>query len=251
MNDKQYKRIAEEYLRGYGAQLRDELDALERGGTEHITPSLDRRVRRGIAALKRPRLIRYTGLVAACLAIALLTPFVLRLNQGRVGEQSPGIYSPNETQDGGSRAPAEPSDQAPGLSTDAPAKPGYKPGYKPGDEPGTATTAPGSEDYEVLPLSFQIPARFTVASVEQDVGRTVYHLRDDYLDDVVLTLERPVDISWIYKLVEVPVGSGFAFAGGGDGYNLLAIMDYDSDILYTLTCRFDVNTLVLLGSNIV
>ena len=244
MNDKQCIRIADEYLRQYGAQLRGELDLIERDGPTYITPLLDRRVRREIAALKRPRYIKYAGLVAACLAIALLTPFVLRSNQGRVGEQSPGIYTPNESQDGTPRPGAEPSDTRPGASTDAPAEPGTP-------APAESPTPPSSEVYEVLPLSFQIPDRFTVDSVDQDFGKTIYHLRDDNLDDVVITLERSGDISKYNDLLEIPVGAGYAFASGGNGYNLLAIMDDGSDILYTLTCRHDINTLVLLGSSII
>ena len=271
MNDTQYKILADEYLRQYGAQLRGELDSIERDGPTYITPLLDRRVRRGIAALKRPRYIKYAGLVAACLAIALLAPFVLRLNQGRVGEQSPGIYAPPVSQDGTSRPGAEtavPSDKRPGASTDSPARPGTPaspdapagPGTPASPDsparPGTPASPdspapPSSEVYEALPLSFQIPARFTVASVDQDVGITIYHLRDDNLDDVVITLERSGDISKYNDLLEIPVGAGHAFASGGSGYNLLAIMDEGSDILYTLTCRHDVNTLVLLGGSII
>jgi len=89
-----------------------------------------------------------------------------------------------------------------------------------------------------------------VASVEQDVGKTVYRLTDSKMDDVVMTLERSGDISQYDTLIELSIGGRSAFGSSGNGYSLLAFEDGHSDILYVLTCRYDINTLVLLGESI-
>jgi len=202
-----YKKIADEYLREYGKVLRRELEEIERRPSMPEPLSVDLRVRRGIAAHKRARYIKYTGLIAACLAIALLTPFILRFYPSRTEAPGADFYSP-------------------------------------------APVPPPTEKYEVLPLSFSIQNQFNVASVEQDAEKTIYHLNDNKLDDVIVTMERSGDISRYDTLVELSVGGRDAFGSSGDGYNLLAFRDDDSDILYVLTCKYDINTLVLLGESI-
>ena len=87
-------------------------------------------------------------------------------------------------------------------------------------------------------------------SVEQDVNKTVYHLNDNKLDDVVITLERSGDISRYDTLTELTIKGNNVFGSSGNGYNLLTFKDEESDILYVLTCTYDINTLVLLGNSI-
>ena len=247
INEKQYKRIADEYLREYGAQLRAELEDMEQDRVVRVTPSLDRRVKRGVAALKRPRYLRYAGLVAACLAIALLTPVFIRMYTGQPDAQSPGIYAPPATDSAGTSSPSPgTSSPSPGTSSPSPGTSSPSP-----TAPPPSTPAPPSETYKIIPLSFTLPVQFTVDAVDLDINKTIYHLRDSKRDDVVITLERSGDISRYDDLVEIPLGDSIAFASGGNGYNLLAIMDDEHDILYTLTCRHDINTLVLLGNSIV
>jgi hypothetical protein len=95
-----------------------------------------------------------------------------------------------------------------------------------------------------------LPAQFSIASVEQDVERTIYHLYDGKLDDVVLTMERFGDISRYDDLAALTIGGHGAFGATDAGYSLLAFSDDESDILYVLTCKHDINTLVLLSESI-
>ena len=219
MNENTYKRIAEEYLREYGSQLRRELDGLEAHGSLPDTLSLDRRVRLGIASRKRVTYLRYAGLVAACLVFAVLTPLILRFSLGNV---------------------TDPTDS---TSPTSPTSPGYI-------SDSAAPDMIPAEGYEILPLAFSLPGQFSVASVDQDNEKTVYHLTDSKLDDVVLTLEHSGDVSRYDALTEVTIGGRSAFADSGNGYSLLAFTDEESDVLFVLTCKYDVNTLVLLGESI-
>jgi len=82
------------------------------------------------------------------------------------------------------------------------------------------------------------------------MGKTVYRLNDVMRDDVVLTLERSGDISQYDTLTEISIGGNSVFGSSGNGYSLLAFVDTETDIMYTLTCKHDVNTLVLLGYSI-
>ena len=109
---------------------------------------------------------------------------------------------------------------------------------------------PPAASYELLPLSFELPPRFTVASVELDGERTIYHLADRELDDVVLTLERAGGLSRYDDLTPLAVGGRSAYGSSGGGYSLLAIQDGETDVLYVLTCKYEVSTLVQLGERI-
>ena len=211
MSENTYKRIANEYLLAYGSELRRELEGVEPLPDSIATLSLDRRVRREIAALKRARNLRYTGLIAACLAIALLTPLILNIYPSR------------------SAAPGS----APTVA-----------------QPAPPPAMPPAEIYEVLPLSFNLPDQFAVSSVDQDVEKTIYSLKDSKLDDVVMTLERSGDISPYDTLFELPIGGHIAFGSSGNGYSLLAFREEESDILYVLSCKHDINTLLVLSKEI-
>jgi len=220
MSENSYRRIADEYLREYGAQLRAELEVMDRVAYIRNTFSLDHRVRSALAALKRQRYFKYAGLIAACVVAALSTTFVLWLSPGRI--VTPGTNAP-----GSVSSPQAPSSSASASPSGTPA-----------------------EAYEIIPLAFKLPGQFSVASVEQDMGRTVYRLNDVMRDDVVLTLERSGDISQYDTLTEISIGGHSVFGSSGNGYSLLAFIDAENDIMYTLTCKHDVNTLVLLGYSI-
>jgi len=207
VDEDQYKRIADEYLQEYGAQLRRELEEIEQRQNTPAVSSLDHRVLRRTGAIKRIQYTKYTGLIAACLVVALLTPLIFRLYVSQPDTVGPGMQSP-------------------------------------------APTIPRSETYEILPLSFDIPSQFNMASVKQDAEKTIYHLNDDMLDDVVIMLEQSGDISRYNTLTELSISGHNVFGSSSDGYNLLAFIDEDSDILYVLTCKYDINTLVLLGRSI-
>jgi len=211
MNENPFKRIANEYLLEYGSELRRELEGVELLPDSIATLSLDRRVRREIASLKRARHLRYTGLIAACLAVALLTPLILNIYPSRY--EAPGS----------------------GLTSAQPAKP---------------PAEPYVEVYEILPLTFNIPDQFIVSSVEQDVEKTVYHLKDSKLDDVVMTLERSGDVSPYDTLSVLPIGGHSAFGSSGNGYSLLAFREEESGVLFVLTCKHDINTLLVLSKEI-
>lgn len=79
--EKGWKALAEGYLEEYGAALCRELEASKQWDALP-TPGLDARVREEVAAVrrrKRSRLRLGGTLAAACLALALLTPFAWRL----------------------------------------------------------------------------------------------------------------------------------------------------------------------------
>ncbi|MDR1669673.1 MAG: hypothetical protein LBR76_06925 [Oscillospiraceae bacterium] len=97
--------------------------------------------------------------------------------------------------------------------------------------------------YKPIVLSAPLPDGFSQSAFEQDREKSVYTIADDlYRDDVVLTLEkaelRPDTLTEI---------SGFEGAYGRqtDSYSLLTFRR--DGVLYTLTCRHSMDTLVRLG----
>jgi hypothetical protein len=78
---------------------------------------------------------------------------------------------------------------------------------------------------------------------------SIYYIDDLYRDDVVVTLEMTSRSPDTTGLVKVNLGGSVAYGTQTDGYSLLTFrLD---DILYTLTCRHDINTLIRLGNALI
>ena len=211
-SDEIMKKIADEYVERYGRELRSELEQLEQKPMVSISEiSLERRVRRKIAAQKRRPYLRALPLIAACIVIAV-------------------IYLPNMLR---SEVPAPPYQAS---SSPAPTVSGA---------PAPAVQAPEAQGYKIIPLAATLPRGFTQTGFEQDYEKSIYYIEDEYLDDVVITLEpanTPPDTS---GLVEIILGESVVFGKQTDAFSLLTFSS--DEVLYTLTCRYDINTLLRLG----
>jgi hypothetical protein len=108
---------------------------------------------------------------------------------------------------------------------------------------GTATPGP------VIPLSFTLPAEFTVTDVDQDFGKTIYLMEHKWRDNVVLTLEHPEKAPvWDDFERHVLHGETVYLKTRAD-FNLLA---FERDgVLHSFSCRYDINTLIELHKEIV
>jgi len=113
------------------------------------------------------------------------------------------------------------------------------------------TTAPSTaqtSEKETPDIAAVLPTRLSVSAVEQDRGQSIYLLDDRYGDNVVLILEhpdKPLDTS---GLVPVRSNGRTAYYRAGDFYNL---MTFDKDgTRYTMTCRYEMDTLAELSENI-
>lgn len=118
---------------------------------------------------------------------------------------------------------------------------------------GTSNESVAEENYELIPISFEIPENLRVADWKVDNGVSVYYLENEYEDDIVLQmkpLDNPSDEidSDIGGLQLIEINGQDAYAGSFEGYNVLSF--HDGELSYKLTCRYDVNTLVSLGKNI-
>jgi hypothetical protein len=103
-------------------------------------------------------------------------------------------------------------------------------------------------DSVFISLSFQVPAGFTQTEMEQDQGKSIYYFDDQKGDHVVLTLEEtdaPIDDS---SYTQLDINNASVYAASREGYH---IMTFEKDqVLYTLTCRYDVNTLLRFSEKI-
>ena len=217
-NDELMKKIADTYIERYGHELNVELDWLEQfPGTTISEIRLEQCVREQIAAKKRrPYYLGALSVLAACFVIALLL-LVPGLHNSDV------LYSID-------RPPTDPSS---GL-----ASPPHS-AIPPDD------SAFGQPDFEVIPLSASLPHGFNQIGFEQDYGKSIYFIEDQHLDNVVIILERPDALPDTSDLVEIDLGGLIAFGTQTDAYSLLTFsLD---DVLYTLTSKHDINTLIRLG----
>ena len=228
-NDDLLRKAADIYTERYGRVLLEELKQLNSLPGDMITEHrLFKRVRGRIAAQKRKPYWQALTSLAACIVIAILLLPLLR----SPGSQSPGLIS-------------SPSHPAPPSTANTPSSPrptATGPGTQ--DVPGFIT----SPSFEVIPLSAPLPDGFTQTGFEQDYEKSIYFIEDVKLDNVVITLEKAQALPDTSGLVKIDFGGPIAYARQTDGYSLLTFIR--DGVLYTLTCRYDVNTLTRLGSAI-
>lgn len=99
-------------------------------------------------------------------------------------------------------------------------------------------------------LSFSLPEEFTVESVRQDQGETLYYLADANLDDVVLSTQDAATAPVLATggLVEVRGDGQTAYGLSGSDAQFLTF-DWNG-LRYRLTCRHDIHTLLSLWRHI-
>lgn len=110
----------------------------------------------------------------------------------------------------------------------------------------SSSTAPSSAD-SVIAFTYTLPANLSMESYKQDQGQTIYYLKDQQEDDVIMTLEKGAlpDVS---ALTRYSVDGYAAYGRETADYQLLLFQK--EGILYTLTCRYRLDTLLKLAKNI-
>lgn len=215
MNEFLLKSMTREYVQKLGEQVKAENIQLSREFSFAPTPGLDRRVFSHIAARKRRNSFRAAAIIAACIALLIVTPFALNM----IGQFAP---TPISTAVPSVSTPAEPL---------APEQTHFEP------------TNAG-----IIPLSFEMPEGYFAGEPELDNGMTVYQITTPLDDDIVLTLTKDGDISEYTNLKRVLIDDEPVFAKSTADYNLIA---FERDnIMYVATCKYDANTIFTLGKNI-
>ncbi|MCL2057750.1 MAG: von Willebrand factor type A domain-containing protein [Oscillospiraceae bacterium] len=108
----------------------------------------------------------------------------------------------------------------------------------PGDSEGDV-----EDEVGIIPLDFPIRSGYSIVSVIQDAGRTVYFIANEKQDNIVLTVRRgslPADIA--APLTGIGIGGADVYLAYNEDYSLL-LFERDN-LVYELTCRYDVNTLM-------
>lgn len=244
-----FKKIANEYAEQYGDELKKEYEMLERNSPQTITPGLDAKVKAKIAPRKKIN-YRILGLVAACLVVAVMVPVMYSLFGERYATSDTTQHVAEEAAD--ETATAE---EAPAMAEDtveeaeaADEAPAMEEPAEDSSAGSGASTAQDVEEYEIIPLGFELPENFTVETVEQDVGKTIYYLQDMRLDDTVLTLERSDGFIVPDGLKEYEINGQTAYGTYQPDYSFLT---FEKDgIVYEMTCEHDLNTLLELGAAI-
>ncbi len=108
-------------------------------------------------------------------------------------------------------------------------------------------------DAEAIPLHFAMPPSFTVASVETDNGKTIYHLADAAHDDVVLTLEpltaeTALSAEITQGLQAIHINGQTAYGRAQADYSMVTFAK--DGLVYNLTCQYDSHTIITLSESI-
>lgn len=211
-----YEHIAKEYSDYTGEKLRRESQSLPPFPDETVN-RLDSRVASQIRALKIRRFTRLAGLTAACLLLVMAVPLVYLI------KNTGSMNSADSSSESAASDSSEASD--------------------------TTESAAAESSGELIPLSFSLPDNFSVSDSKTDDGVSVYYLTDTHADDVVLQLEYTDTASPAFdslKPVTIAGNEAYGFASGS--FKMLSFIH--GDILYTLTCKYDFNTLISISKNI-
>lgn len=209
-NNEIYRIIASRYEEEMGKQLLSEKGLLEQQSPRADTWRLDELVRRGTRRRRNVKIARWAAAAAACVLFAVLIPLWYPLVSD--------IRQPDTAESG--------------LTV--------------GEMPEASE---GEGTQEVIPLNFILPENFAVEGVELDNGMSVYYLGDSRQDPVVLQLQYAGgDGLRTDGLTELEIGGQPVYGRSADAYHLLTFES--NGLLYTLTCAYDINTLVPLCESI-
>ena len=238
--DEGFKRLAQGYAQQLGEETRKELDALQAAGYPTDTRRLDRRVL-GQTTQRR----RKTGWIAGVVAAALLLTLVpMAVRNAANPQRSDTAQSDTHAPDMAAEATGAPDITAEAPSdSDTAAKTTGTP-----EMTGTPETTDDTDIPAVLVALSALPEGFSIADSWQDHGQSIYRLANAAQDDVVVTLE-PGGQQATRGLTPVTVLSTPAWATANADYALLTYQQ--GNVLVTMTCRYDVNTLVALGTGLV
>ena len=237
-SDEKLKNAAKLYARKEGESLLAEMNEIRRQNLSYLTPRADKTVKELMAKKEKPKRMKALfGICAAAACIAITIRLVTGLPDLGVGRGPEGAAAPTAPE-----------------STDS---------YEPGIESETAEPAAPSESdngvdafpAEILPISFTLPAGYTVTKAEYDNGMSVYDLESERRGDVVLTMyyeESPADGTggdrWA-GFDEVIIDGTPVPAKVQDSFVLLA---FEQDGLsYTLSSKDDLGALAAFYRSIV
>ena len=99
-----------------------------------------------------------------------------------------------------------------------------------------------------IAFTYTLPVNLTMAGTEQDAGQTIYTLRDSGGDDVVMVLERAELPPQAEDMRTIRINGAAAYARAEADYALLLFRKHG--VLYTLTCRYELDTLLELAKEI-
>lgn len=117
-----------------------------------------------------------------------------------------------------------------------------------GPPPADSASPSASAADTLLPLNFTLPDNLRVASSELDNGQSIYRLREVAQDHVVLVMEPADTFAAPDGFSPLSINGSIAYARRTRDYNLLTFSA--GGITYTLSCRYELETLVALSREI-
>jgi len=209
--DKVFGELARRYTKAYGESLMTENQELPSQQVD--LPKADQAVKRLMRQSRRRIFYLIGGLAAACLVITVVLPV-----KNGLEETSPRIIAEENQSDAG-----------------------------PHNQPGQA----GQTGGELILLAFSLPENLTVKESMVDQGKSVYLLADRLRDNVVLTMEKleaPAEAADTAEMTIVEINGHQVYIRSDAAYQQLIC--YQGDLVYRMTCRYDVNTLLPVAEKI-
>lgn len=96
--------------------------------------------------------------------------------------------------------------------------------------------------YEMITLSVNLPEKYNISQIKQDKEETIYFIHNSTNDDVILTIKKSDNNLEIEGLKKISINNTMAYGLAKKDYSIIKF-EKDGN-LYTLTCKYDYNTLI-------
>jgi len=228
-NEAFFKALASQYVEQDGERLKKELEEIENDQKASYPPRLDKRIRGKILMTDARRTITIAAPVAAC--FLLIFAFL-----GRIPFLENGVPSLMD-----SGPPADIAYEASSTGAPAPAP--------------AAENAPSRGDnrtqsqMQMALMSAKMPAGYNVTGIDYDMEKTIYYIKNDTDNQIVMTAEKSeFDIEFAYYQ-EIRINGEPVY---GMVKSDFSVITYEKDgVVYTLTSRYNYEDLVDISKNII
>lgn len=102
--------------------------------------------------------------------------------------------------------------------------------------------------YELITLNVNLPQNYYVSQIKQDKEETIYYINNSANDDVILTVKKSDEDIEREGLKEISIKNSVAYGLAKADYSILKFEKEGN--IYTLTCKYNYNTLIEISKSI-
>lgn len=242
-----FKELAARYTEIDSEMLKEQYRKIEKDDTINTSPQLDIRVHQNISKKKTRTYITKVCQLAAGLLILMLAGYTMNHITIGTSKNSGMDKSESRIQSPGDGEQDYHSDMSDSISGTQNANADTQVAGKSLETSNEDTDDAAKDD--IIPLEAALPDNFSITNIVQDGSETIYNIADTNNDGVILTICKSDGTMDIDGFEQININQTPAYVLEEDDYILLK---FEKDgCLYSLTCKYNVNTLIQISESII